>query len=178
MEQINSNPSRSVSSLPDWDDLVPANEVEWHDSAAPWTYRDVEYDGDYLGIDRECLIVACDGACPGNGRPDADLMAMGAYFGPDNPNNHHWTLSTYPSQTSNQRAELLAAIWTLRRVLYLRSCFPNDGPLPAIRGLHQLPMRIMLKTDSAYLVDCMSKWLGHWRSNGFRKSDGKPVLSE
>lgn len=56
------------------------------------------------------MIVPTDGACRFNGNPKADRMEMGVYFGPDNPNNNRWTVFTQPKRTSDQRAELLAAI--------------------------------------------------------------------
>ncbi len=61
--------------------------------------------------------------------------------------------------TTNNRMEMMAAIVALRE---LRDC----------------RRKIFLHSDSSYLVNGISKgWARKWRSKGWKKSDGQPVLN-
>ncbi len=61
--------------------------------------------------------------------------------------------------TTNNRMEMMAAIVALRE----------------LRGCRQ---KIFLYSDSSYLVNGVAKgWARKWRSKGWKKSDGQPVLN-
>lgn len=61
--------------------------------------------------------------------------------------------------TTNNRMEMMAAI-------------------VALRELQNCGKKIILSSDSSYLVNGIVKgWAKKWRSNGWRKSDGQPVLN-
>lgn len=61
--------------------------------------------------------------------------------------------------TTNNRMEMMAAI-------------------VALRELKGSGKKVHLYSDSSYLVNSIEKgWVRKWRSNGWRKSDGKPVLN-
>ena len=61
--------------------------------------------------------------------------------------------------TTNNRMEMMAAI-------------------VALRELHHCGKKILLYSDSSYLVNGITKgWARKWRSKGWRKSDGQPVLN-
>lgn len=61
--------------------------------------------------------------------------------------------------TTNNRMEMMAAIVALRE----------------LRGSSR---QVLLYSDSSYLVNGIEKgWAMKWRSNGWRKSNGKPVLN-
>lgn len=52
--------------------------------------------------------------------------------------------------------------------------------LGAINGLEALkePCRVILTSDSKYLVDGMTKgWARSWKAKNWKKSDGKPALN-
>ena len=52
--------------------------------------------------------------------------------------------------------------------------------LGAINGLDALkePCRVILTSDSKYLVDGMTKgWASSWKAKGWKKADGKPALN-
>jgi ribonuclease HI len=100
-----------------------------------------------------------DGACKGNGTPSAK-GGIGVYFGPDSPYNISERLPG-PNQTS-QRAELLAAAAALRQILYV--AIQKKG----------LELFIVV-TDSAYLVDCLAKYVDKWKVNGWKTSKGNDV---
>ena len=102
-----------------------------------------------------------DGACPGNGTPSAK-GGIGVYFGQNSPYNISESLRG-PNQTS-QRAELLAALAALRQIVHV---------VMQKKGLELF----IVVTDSAYLVDCLAKYVYKWRVNGWKTSKGNSVAN-
>ena len=97
------------------------------------------------------VTIYTDGACSGNPGPGG-WAAILAYGGAEKE------LSGFCADTTNNRMELLAAI----------------------EGMNALKenCRVELYSDSAYLIDCFTKkWINGWMRNGWKKSDGKPVLN-
>jgi hypothetical protein len=92
--------------------------------------------------DADPLVISIDGACVGNGM-DASRAAMGVCFseGDDNLGSVH-NISTCTNDRTSQQVELSTAIAPLKQ--YARIL--NDGQLERDRS-------ILLKSDSAYLVD-------------------------
>jgi len=92
--------------------------------------------------------VATDGACKGNPGPGGWGVVL--RFG-----SREKELSGVENPTTNNRMELMAAI----------------------RGLQALkqPCRVMLSTDSRYVMDGLTKWIHGWRKNGWKTADRKPV---
>ena len=92
--------------------------------------------------------IATDGACKGNPGPGGwgVLLRMGA-SGKE--------MSGGENPTTNNRMELKAAI----------------------EGLNALkrPCRVLLSTDSRYVMDGLTKWIHGWQRNGWRTADKKPV---
>ena len=92
-----------------------------------------------------------DGACSGNPGPGG-WGAVLRYKGVEKE------LSGGEAQTTNNRMELTAAI----------------------RGLQALrePCRVILTSDSKYLVDGVEKgWVYSWKRKGWKKADGSPALN-
>ena len=92
-----------------------------------------------------------DGACRGN--PGAGGWGAVLVY-----KDVRREMSGGEAQTTNNRMELLGAI----------------------NGLEALkePCRVILTSDSKYLVDGMTKgWARSWKENGWRKSDKKPALN-
>ena len=89
-----------------------------------------------------------DGACRGNPGPGgwAALLRYG---------DTEKMFSGAEEQTTNNRMELMAAIM----------------------GLEQLkkPMDVVLTTDSQYVKDGITKWIGGWKKKGWITSQKKPV---
>jgi ribonuclease HI len=70
--------------------------------------------------------------------------------------NHVREMAGGEEYTTNQRMELLAAIYALRAL--------------------KEPCRVKLFSDSAYLVNCFQQgWYRQWRANGWRNSKQEPV---
>lgn len=123
----------------------------------------------------DSLIVAVDGACPGNGTAAATTSGCGVYLSPTDVSlNESWRVTETPGyQHTNQRAELRAAIRGINIAMeYIRdggqvTC---DHPDPACRVKH-----LVIKSDSGYVVDGITKYVKKWESNGWRNAKGEPV---
>lgn len=50
----------------------------------------------------------------------------------------------------------------------------------AIKALEAVPQRlpIVIHSDSQYVINGATKWLRGWKTKGWRKADGKPVLNQ
>ncbi len=89
-----------------------------------------------------------DGACSGNPGPGgwAAILRMGS---------HEREISGGDPVTTNNKMELMAAICGLEALK--RGC------------------RVVLHTDSRYVMDGASKWIHGWKKNGWRTADKKAV---
>lgn len=125
-----------------------------------------------------------DGACPGNGKI-ADKSACGVYLGPlDCPDgfprqseqdNLAWRVPYTPGYAhTNQRAELQAALGAPRAA---RQFVVGGGQWPSIR-LPYIVNHVVIKSDSAYLVNSATDYLGNWVENGWRTAAKQPVLNQ
>ena len=89
-----------------------------------------------------------DGACSGNPGPGGwgAILRMG---------EKERELSGSEASTTNNRMELMAAI----------------SGLEALKR----PCKVVLHTDSRYIMDGASKWIHGWKKNGWKTADKKPV---
>lgn len=113
------------------------------------------------------LPIATDGACRNNGLADA-VAGCGVYWGHNSIHNKSFQLNDGVRPTS-QRAELSAAIYALRK---FRNIYANGG----FKYLGHLDM-VVIKTDSAYLVNSMTDWIVKWRNNGYLNARGLPLCN-
>jgi ribonuclease HI len=92
-----------------------------------------------------------DGACLGNPGPGgwAALLRTG--------NKERMVAGGDPA-TTNNRMELMAAI-------------------AALESLTR-PCRVVLTTDSRYVMQGIEQWVPKWQSNGWRTADKKPVKNQ
>lgn len=92
-----------------------------------------------------------DGACRGNPGPGGWGAIL--VFG-----EHKKELSGGEPSTTNNRMELLAAIYALEQLKY--------------------PCAVTLTTDSKYLCDAIIKgWATQWKRNGWRRSNKEPAAN-
>jgi ribonuclease HI len=98
--------------------------------------------------EEEAIEVFTDGACSGNPGPGG-WGALLRYKG------HERELSGGEPATTNNRMELMAAIEALAAI--------------------KRSSRVRLHTDSNYLKNGITQWIGLWRGNGWRTADKKPV---
>ena len=92
-----------------------------------------------------------DGACSGNPGPGgwAAILRSG---------NHEKEFSGGESFTTNNRMELMAVIEGLRKL--------------------KRPSKVIVHTDSRYVMDGASKWLSGWKTKGWKTADRKPVKND
>ena len=92
-----------------------------------------------------------DGACRGNPGPGGwgAILVCG---------EHKKELSGGEPSTTNNRMELLAAIYALEQLKY--------------------PCAVTLTTDSKYLCDAIIKgWAAQWKRNGWKRSNKEPAAN-
>lgn len=94
------------------------------------------------------VVIYTDGACRGNPGPGgwAAVLRSG---------DSEKVLSGAEPDTTNNRMELMAAI-------------------AALEALTR-PCRVALTTDSEYLRQGVTSWMGGWKRNGWRTAQRKPV---
>ncbi|KZP05885.1 ribonuclease H-like protein, partial [Athelia psychrophila] len=103
-----------------------------------------------------------DGGCTNNGTPSA-RAGLGVYFGPNSPLNLSERLED--GEQTSQRAELRAAVRALQQVqIALRDDIKTR--------------KIVLLSDSKYLVDGITIFIHAWKENGWKGADGKPVINQ
>ena len=89
-----------------------------------------------------------DGACSGNPGPGG----WGAVL---RFNGHEKELKGGAASTTNNRMELMAAIAALEAL--------------------KRPCRVHMHTDSQYLRDGITRWIGAWKARGWKTAEKKPV---
>ncbi len=94
------------------------------------------------------IIAAADGSALGNPGPNGWAW----YIDDDN-----WAAGGSPHGTNNQ-GELQAVLELLR----------------ATAGTDE---KLLIRCDSRYVIDSVTKWMPGWKRKGWRKSDGGPVLN-
>lgn len=105
------------------------------------------------------LLIAIDGACRRNGKPDC-VSAGGVFiqqFDKDLVLQQTSILSNYETQSTNQRGELLALLTALDHVWSAKQ-------------------QTQIVTDSEYLFNAMTKeWYRSWQHKGWVTAMGEPV---
>lgn len=102
--------------------------------------------------------VFTDGNCKNNGKMSAE-GAYGVFF-PDNIG----LSSVGISDATNQKAELSAFVAAFETIQNNISFF--------------MDVDIIVCSDSIYSINCMTKWLRNWESNGWKTSKGQDVKNK
>lgn len=136
-----------------------------------WTYLCCQYDPVEVAH-HDSIIVAVKGACRGNGKDDA-RGAIGVFFHEGNLLNRAPAL---PDAYTSQRADLLAALRALEIALKIRK--RNKAPVLFPPGPYRRLRRVVVKTNSGYLLDAVDEHIDRWKENGYRNAKGQPVVNE
>ena len=94
------------------------------------------------------IIVYTDGACSGNPGPGGWGSVL-LY------NGHRREISGGESETTNNRMEMMAVIASLETL--------------------KRPCKILLHTDSTYVMKGMTEWLEAWKARNWKTAAKKPV---
>jgi ribonuclease HI len=113
------------------------------------------------------VIIATDGACRNNGRSNA-ASGCGVFFGMYSA--HNIAFQPEDARPTNQRAELQTAISALSKVRHMAA----NGELKNEGWINE----IIIKTDSAFVVNSMTDWILKWRDNGHLSGKGVPVVNQ
>jgi ribonuclease HI len=103
------------------------------------------------------ITIFTDGSCKG---PAGNKRAgYGVYF----PNHKKYNISSKlkKGNITNQVVELTACVKGIERVLCKIVFY-----------------KIIIYTDSMYLINSVTCWAEKWKENKWRKSDGEPVLNK
>lgn len=121
--------------------------------AARWIYTDNEA--------KPSVFVFTDGAAPGNGQPGA-RAGYGIVYSPLHPGiSEPLELSQRYEPTSN-RAELRGVIGALTMRYW-----PGEGFF-----------RLVIGTDSEYVINGATKWCKKWKANGWKTATGANVKNQ
>ncbi len=96
----------------------------------------------------ETVVIYTDGACSGNPGP-------GGWGSVLMYNGHRKELSGGERETTNNRMEMMAVIVSLETL--------------------KRPCKILLHTDSTYVMKGMTEWLDGWKARNWRTAAKKPV---
>lgn len=100
--------------------------------------------------------VYTDGSCEGNGTAAA-CAGLGVYFGEGHALN---TSKPVSGRATNNCGEIQAASLAIR--------------LAKENGIR----RLIINTDSKFLIDSITKWLPNWKRNEWKLTTGKPVKNQ
>ena len=116
-------------------------------------------------------LVYTDGACSNNGQGYAAKAGLGIVIGTDEAIS--WSITVDDTldtaHRTNQRAELLAAIEGLKKlVLVQKSCSDmgdevNHSKSPTRRANQDYRATYIVVTDSEYAVKGITEWFPEWR---------------
>ncbi|MCH8277625.1 MAG: ribonuclease HI [Proteobacteria bacterium] len=99
----------------------------------------------------QAIEIYTDGACRGNPGPGGWGVLLIA-------GKHRKTLHGGAPETTNNRMELTAAIEALNKL--------------------ERPSRVILHTDSRYVMDGINDWMPNWKKRGWKTAARKPVKNQ
>ncbi|KAI4233916.1 MAG: hypothetical protein LQ352_008211 [Teloschistes flavicans] len=113
--------------------------------------------------------MSIDGACRGNGTVTA-RSAYGVHFAKNSPHNFNGLVAG--TEHTNQKAELHACNEGLRKVQLLQKLYNRGSKVLRMRA----PVHVLIvKSDSAYLVNGLTDYIDKWRKNGYKSAKGTTV---
>lgn len=99
----------------------------------------------------QTITIYTDGACRGNPGPGGWGVVLRA-------GKHRKTMHGGDPETTNNRMELTAAIEAL--------------------NVLKRPSKVLLHTDSTYVMKGIEEWLPSWKKRGWKTSNKKPVKNQ
>jgi ribonuclease HI len=107
------------------------------------------------------IIIFTDGAVPNNQKKGNRQGGVGVFFGDKDPRNISYGIKeTSTNKVTNQVCELLGCIMALEKVIETEKIGKK---------------KIIINTDSMYIVNTITSWAENWEKNNWKKSDNKPI---
>lgn len=128
-------------------------------SASIRTSTEIGRNNDITNEPPDTLIAFCDGACKKNGSKNA-CGGYSSVWPFHDEFSGGWPLS---GQATNNRAEFMGLIKTFEIATSIDPEYEKT---------------LEVYTDSMFMINCITKWMPKWKSNGFKKSDGTEVLNQ
>ena len=107
------------------------------------------------------IVLYSDGACRGNPGPGG----WGA-LAQNSKGDVLFESCGFERDTTNNRMELSGAIESIKK---LKTFYDEEN-----QGDNLEDLRILLFSDSKYVVDGIQKWVPGWKKRGWKKADKKP----
>ena len=105
------------------------------------------------------IILFTDGATPNNQNKGHRKGGIGVFFGENDPRNISFGIIETPKlKVTNQVCELMACIKGLEKLMSSEKVIGK---------------KIILYTDSMYIVNTISSWASTWELNGWKRDTGK-----
>ena len=111
-------------------------------------------------VHSDVLEVFTDGSASNNGKANC-RASYAVYFGESDPRNESGRIKYKPS---NQRGELKAIERAISIIIDTLKKHTKGSTKKAI-----------IYTDSAYSINCITKWIMSWKRNGWKTSKGETV---
>ena len=107
------------------------------------------------------IVLYSDGACRGNPGPGGwGVLAQ------NSKGDVLFESCGFERDTTNNRMELSGAIESIKK---LKTFYDEEN-----QGDNLEDLRILLFSDSKYVVDGIQKWVPGWKKRGWKKADKKP----
>jgi len=105
------------------------------------------------------IVVFTDGSVPNNQSKTEKCGGIGVFFGDNDPRNISETFNSNEIKITNNTMEFLAVIKAIKQ----------------IENYNQTMNKIIIISDSEYLINSMTKWVQNWEKNNWKKSNKKPI---
>jgi ribonuclease HI len=110
------------------------------------------------------IIIFTDGAVPNNQTKGNRKGGVGVFFGDNDSRNISLGLKeTTSTKVTNQVCELLACIMAIEKIITTQEIINK---------------KIIIYTDSMYIVNTITLWGQNWAKNDWKKADNKPIQNE
>jgi len=106
------------------------------------------------------IIIFTDGSTLNNQSKINKRGGVGVFFGKNDKRNISYSLNNKNQKITNQVSELLAVIMGLETILKTEKINKK---------------KIIIYSDSMYVINSYSKWAKKWENNNWKKSNGKIV---
>jgi ribonuclease HI len=107
------------------------------------------------------IEIFTDGSSLNNQQSTNRQGGIGVYFGEDDCRNiSKGFIDSKHLKVTNQVAELFAAVEAIKKLLETTMITNN---------------KVIIYTDSMYLINSITKWAKKWEKNNWKKADNKPV---